>query len=120
MCCSPCCRALWLAIVVGSFASGGLAQESAAKKHAITVEDMWQVKRLGPPALSPDGKWVAVEVTTYRMEDNNSTSDIWLLATDGKTARQLTTHQGKNSDPAWSPDGKKIACLSQRAGAAAP
>jgi len=112
-------RAISLVILVFALVSApGLADEPAVKKHALTVEDMWRVKRPGPPALSPDGKWAAVEVTSYRMEDNDSTSDLWLLATDGKAARQLTTHKGKTSDPVWSPDGKRIAFVSKRDGVA--
>src|SRR5437868_2439569 len=76
-------------------------------KHPLTIEDLWQVQRVGKPALSPDGKWVAIEVTSYSMEENDSTSAIWLLSTDGKIQKPLTTHKGKNSGPAWSADGKK-------------
>src|SRR6266849_1313646 len=87
---------------------------AAQGKHPITVEDMWAVKRVGPPSLSPDGRWAAVEVTSYDMKENNSTSDIWLLATDGSAHRRLTTHPARDSAPLWSPDGKWIAFLSKR------
>jgi dipeptidyl aminopeptidase/acylaminoacyl peptidase len=89
---------------------------SQAPKHPLSVDDLWKVQRLGKPALAPDGKRVAVEVTTYAMEDNDSTSAIWLLSTDGKTRRRLTTSKGKNSGPVWSPDSKTIAFVSKRSG----
>ena len=70
-----------------------------AAKRPITLEDLWKVQRLGKPAISPDGEWVAVEVTTFSMDDNTSTSDLWLLSTDGKTQKQLTSRQGKRHRP---------------------
>ncbi len=87
---------------------------AAQGKHPITVEDLWAVKRVGAPALSPDGRWAAVEVTSYNMQENDSSSEIWLLATDGSSQRRLTTHAGRNSAPAWSPDGNWVAFLSKR------
>jgi dipeptidyl aminopeptidase/acylaminoacyl peptidase len=88
----------------------------AAEKRPITADDLWKVKRLGSPTVSPDGKWCAVEVTSYAAGSYDATSQIWLLSTDGKTQKQLTKYPGRNSSPKWSPDGQSIAFISKRNG----
>src|SRR5216683_3766810 len=83
-------------------------------KRPIKLEDLWKVKRLGKPSISPDGAWVAVDVTTFDMDDNSSKTQIWLCSTDGKTQKQLTNHKASSTGPLWSPDGKRIAFTSKR------
>ncbi len=82
----------------------------------MAFEDLWKLQRVGKPAISPDGQWVAVEVTSFDLDADSSTSNLWLLSTDGRTQRQLTNFKGKNSGPTWSFDGKQIAFVSKRAG----
>ena len=106
-------RRFFLLTIVLLSSSWASAQDS---KRLITADDLWKVKRVGSPSTSPDGQWAVVDVSTTDVAKNDSTSELWLLGTDGKTQKQLTRSGGRNSSPKWSPDGQWIAFLSQRAG----
>lgn len=107
----------FLLLVVFGFCLNSISYLQAQEaKRPITAEDLLKVKRVGAPSTSPDGAWAVVDVSTINISGNDSTSELWLLSTDGKTQKQLTRSGGRNSSPKWSPDGQSIAFLSQRAG----
>jgi dipeptidyl aminopeptidase/acylaminoacyl peptidase len=89
----------------------------ARKKH-ITVEDLWHIDRLGAPSLSPDGAQAVAALTKFSMEDNKSTSSLWLLSTLGGKPRALTQCGEKDGAPRWSPhrrgEGDLIAFTAKR------
>jgi dipeptidyl aminopeptidase/acylaminoacyl peptidase len=78
-------------------------------KHPLTVEDLWAMKRVGTFDLSPDGKTIAFSVTTYNVGENKGNTDIYLINSDGSNLRPLKDSDKNESEPAFSPDGKKIA-----------
>ncbi|QEL17325.1 S41 family peptidase [Limnoglobus roseus] len=45
----------------------------------------------------------------------SSNDDIWISAADGSNARKLTTFDGQDTSPMWSPDGKKVFYVSETA-----
>lgn len=84
------------------------------EKRPITVDDLWRLERLGHPSLSPDGAQAVAAVTRWSMEDNRSTSRLWLYPTAGGRPRALTHCGEKDGQPRWSPAGDAIAFVAKR------
>ncbi len=97
------------------FALAAAAQ--APTRRPITVQDLLSIHRVSDPQISPDGQWVAYTVATPDLAANHISKNIWIVPARGGDPRQLTS-TGSDERPRWSPDGKTIAFLSSRDGAA--
>jgi len=64
------------------------------------------------PAWGPDSDIIAFTSKRQGDPDRHDNSDIFIVdAVEGATPRQLTTWEGADSSPAFSPDGKRVAYL---------
>jgi dipeptidyl aminopeptidase/acylaminoacyl peptidase len=106
-CIFPMCAVVLLA------AAAAKAQEP--QRRVITFKDMISMQRLSDPQISPDDQWIAYSVATPDLEANRISHNIWIVPVAGGPARQLT-RSGSDTRPRWSPDSKRLAFLSSRAG----
>ena len=83
-------------------------QISAQEKRALTVDDMWAMRRVGSFDVSPDGKTIAFSVTKYSMEENSGDTDVYLINADGTNLRPFKNSPKSESSPKFLPDGKHI------------
>ena len=89
---------------------------TSQSKRPLELEDLFRIKRVSDPALSPDGKWIVFTVEIPDKEANKNRSDLWIISSEGGTPRQFTKDSTNEKHAAWSPDGKTIAFESNSTG----
>lgn len=103
-------------ICAALFACLALPAEAAQPaKRAPVHDDIWLMKRVGAPQVSPDGRWLVVSVAEPAYDDNAQLSDLWLIDTTARhSSRRLTSTRRPESGVVWSPDSRRIVFSAQR------
>jgi dipeptidyl aminopeptidase/acylaminoacyl peptidase len=81
-----------------------------------SIDDVINLKRVGAPAISPDGQHVAFTIREANWDENAYETEIWVGDASTGQSRQVTNARGSSSQPAWSPDGSTLAFVSDRDG----
>jgi dipeptidyl aminopeptidase/acylaminoacyl peptidase len=102
------------AVVLGAVALMSLPAAALAGTRPLKPEDIFTLKQVSDPSLSPDGRWVAFEVTSLDKARDESDTDIWMAPLAGGEALRLTSSPYSETSPRFSPDGRYLAFLSDR------
>ena len=89
---------------------------AAAGPRPLKVDDIFALKSVGDPQVSPDGHWVAYTVRSLDPKADTSDSDLYMVPFAGGAPVRLTASPKSESHPRFSPDGRFIAFLSGREG----
>ena len=89
----------------------------AQAKRPLAFDDLISLKRVADAQISPDGSKIAYVVNVINKDANRGKRSIWIVPTAGGAAQQFITSDKNDDTLRWSPDGKRVAFLSTRAGA---
>lgn len=100
-------------VLTGFLLAAPLAAEAP---RPLKVDDVFSLKTVGDPQISPDGRWVAYTVRSLDAKMDAANTDVYMIPFAGGAAVQLTASPKGENRPRFSPDGRWLAFLSGRDG----
>lgn len=102
----------WLLLVVVALVGVPMLATAATP---FQLDDLQKLVRLSDPRLSPDGRSVAVVMTTPVWKTDKHDTELDLVDVASGSRRALTHDREDVSSPRWSPDGTRLAFLAKDA-----
>ena len=105
--------------IITSFSSFSYAEDvkkDTGNEVFFQSEDIFNLEYVSDLRVSPDGKQVAYVRRSNDIMTDSTRSNIWLASVDGKSHRPLLSSKKSYYSPRWSPDGKRLAYLSNEEG----
>jgi dipeptidyl aminopeptidase/acylaminoacyl peptidase len=81
-----------------------------------SIDDVINLKRVGAPAISPNGQHVAYTIRETNWDENAYETEIWIADVATGVSRQVTNSRKSSTNPSFSPDGAWLGFVSDRDG----
>ncbi len=80
----------------------------AQQKQALSIDDLWNLKRIGSFDVSQDGSKIIFDATSYNMEENKGKTELYSVSTNGGAAKKVLNSKESVSSPQFLNDANKI------------
>src|ERR1044072_4718044 len=94
-------RACAVALALSAIA----AVRAQSPRARFSVQEMLKIQRVADPQLSPDGRWVAYQITVPDVAATRNRPQLFVVAAGGGEPKQLPSGAASSTSPRWSPDG---------------
>jgi dipeptidyl aminopeptidase/acylaminoacyl peptidase len=102
-------------VVAAAFAVIAPAQAETPSR-VLDKETFFQMESVATPVIAPDGSQIVFTRGFVDTKKDQNASSLWIVDARGERLRQLTEGTFRDSSASFSPDGKRIAFLSNRSG----
>ena len=89
---------------------------SFPQKKAFTIADLYRIKNVSAPAISPDGSLITFTLSESDLSKGKTKTDIYVMKPDGTDIKDITSKDKNDYNPAWSADSKSIYFISDKTG----
>src|SRR5438105_8111107 len=101
---------------IAIFALALIAAAGAPAKTNLTTDTLWDWRTVSNPQISRDGRTVVYVLGWNDRMTDAMYSNLWMANVEGHDQRPITQGAFRDSMPRWSPDGNRLAYLSNRSG----
>ena len=105
-----------LAIPATVLASNEAESFTTDSEHYFKSEDIFNLEYVSEVQVSPNGKHIAYVRRSNDIMSDSSRANVWLASVDGKSNRPLLSSKKNYYSIRWSPDGSRLAYLSNEEG----
>lgn len=85
---------------------------SQGSKSIFKPLDVFSLEWAVNPKISPDASQIIYKRSGFDIMNDTSKGNLWILNADGTSHRKLTSREVNESKATWSPDGNRIAFVS--------